>query len=338
MARPDELDEHGNPIDHEEPQAPVTPQPQQNSGADIARINAQYGGQGVEREDADKLERLRRQGTQANGESYDTYLKEIQAKQARRTAPTFSNGGTGGSADRNGDGRSDSGVAPARPTNTNPQFDDSSQRLIEDYALDRFHQRQNPDPNSGTALFEKYARELIDTLKQPVYSPEDEAVLKSKAVNTIEGERTQTKQRWLEELNRRGIAPSSGIALQGLLDIDNHFNTARNTFETSFAADAVSATRANRVQVLDTYGQLADSEESRLREAGTYAAMPYGLQNDAFQRNLQLVGLGGNPSNFINSLLGIQEAGMQADYYRSSNRAALSAGLLQYLGYVYGTR
>lgn len=227
-------------------------------------------------------------------------------------------------------------MGPVGFQNTNPLFDDPASRLLEDYALDRFQQRQNPDPNSGTAMFEQYAKELINTLKGPVYSANDEAVLKGKAIDGIERERSATKQRWMEELSRRRIAPSSGIALDGILRIDEYFNQARNTFETQFAADAIQQTRQQRFQVLDTTGQLANSEESRLREALTYASIPKQLQDNAFQQGLQLVGAGGSPQSILNSALAIAQMGQQQGMYNSQRQSQLAGGLLQYLGYLFG--
>lgn len=230
--------------------------------------------------------------------------------------------------------------------NTSPLFSDPASALLENYALDQFGNRINPNPTSGTALYEKYARELMDTLRQPVYSPQDEAILKTKATNAIMQERDQTKQRWLEELQARGIPPSSGVALDGLQRIESHFEGLRTTAEAQFASDAIGQTRANRLQVLNTAGQLSQEEEARLQDAGNYARVPYDLQDRAFQRNLQLVGAGGSPSDLTSNALGIAnfqnnsalskaQLALQQQAYGSGNNQAMTAALLQYLGYLF---
>lgn len=219
---------------------------------------------------------------------------------------------------------------PTSFVNTHPTFTDPNARLIEDYALDRFRSLLNPPQDSGTALFEQYAKELIETLKQPVYSPEDEAVLKGRALDSIETERGATKQRWVEEMSRRGISPQSGLYLDGLLKIDNHFATARTVFEREFAAGAIDQTRQQRFQVLNTLGTLAGSEEARLTNALTYATIPKQLSDNAFQQGLQLVGAGGNPTSLLSSALAI--AG------RVANNAQLTAANRSYTNQaVYGT-
>ena len=353
-------DNDGNWVDYPEdsgssPQAPAASPPQSSApvfdwGAEEARLKAAAGSL----YDPSDLEGLKRNTSYSSGSTNQGQsIEEARARQMAvydsRRASTSDRSedsqssagnalyGSGSGNTSNTPGGSFQAARPSTPRfqNSSPRFDDPTQRLIEDYALNRQQHLTNPDPNSGTALFEKYARELIETLRGPVYSPQDEAVLKTRATDAIESERSATKARWMEVLSMRGITPSSGVALDGLLKIENHFNSARTVFEREFAADAINATRAQRVQALDTTGQLADSEEGRLREAGTYAAMPYGLEEDAFQRNLQMMGMGGSPSQMIQSLLGIQSAGQQSDALRSSNRAALSSGLLQYLGYMF---
>lgn len=251
-------------------------------------------------------------------------------------------------------------------------FSDPASSLLENYALDQFGRRINPNPDSGTALYEKYARELIDTLRQPVYSPQEESILKTRASDAIEQERSATKQRWIEELSARNIPLSSGVALDGLQRIENHFNGLRTQAETQFATDAIAQTRQNRLQVLDTAGNLAGEEEARLQDAGNYARVPFDLQERAFQRNLQLVGAAGDPAQLTNSALGIgqllqnntrltdasaieraqlalqmaqggsnrdialAQLAAQKDLLQSGNNSAMSAALLQYLGYLFG--
>src|SRR5438132_4470898 len=232
-------------------------------------------------------------------------------------------------------------------SNSSPQFTDPASALLENYALDRFGQRMNPAPTSGTAMYEQYAKQLVDTLKSPVYSPQDEAVLKTKATNAIMAERDQTKQRWLEELSARGIAPSSGVALDGLQRIEQHFEGLRTTAEAQFAANAIDQTRAQRFQALDTLGQLSQEQEGRLTDAGNFARVPYDLSNQAFNRNLQLVGAGGSPSDLYgnamtlaqfqnNSALQRAQLALQQQAYSSGNSQAMTAALLQYLGYLFG--
>lgn len=220
--------------------------------------------------------------------------------------------------------------------NTSPTFSDPSQRLIEDSSLARYAQLQNPGANSGQAMYEQEIKNLIQTLKGPVYSAGDEATIKAGALDAVMRDRDQTKQRWLEEVSRRGMAPSSGPALEGLRRIDEHYKTLQTTVDAQFARDAIDQTRAQRQQVVSNAGLLAGTENNRLDQALDVARIPYNLSNDAFSRNLSLVNTGGSPSSLLNSALQLYAANQQASAYNSQQRQALANGLLQYLGYAFG--
>lgn len=223
---------------------------------------------------------------------------------------------------------------PNRP-NTSPTFDDPTQRLVEDSALHRMQQLNNPDPNSGTALYESYLKQLADTLKGAPFSDTEMAQLKNSVYQDLLSERDATQKRWLETVSQRGLAPSSGPALEGLKQIDGHFEQIRSAADSQFALAAIQQRQSNQSQVASIYGGLAASEEGRLDKGFTYSQVPYGLTNDAFQRNLQLVGAAGSPGGTINSVLGIVNAINANNQINSQNRTALTSGLLQYLGYLY---
>lgn len=226
------------------------------------------------------------------------------------------------------------GYQPEIFKNTSPQFTDAIQRLMEDNALGRYRHLTNPDPNSGTALYEQYARQLFNTLQQPPYSTSDEAVIKGRAFDALSKERDQTIQQWQQEMARRNLPMTSGPALEGLRRINEHYETMRTQTEADFARDAIGQTRAQRFQALNTAGQLAGSEEGRLDKATQYAAIPYGLSQDAFARNLSLVNAGGSPSSVLSSALALLSNGQQMNQFNDQQRAALTEGLLQYLGYL----
>lgn len=249
--------------------------------------------------------------------------EQILANTRQQADSRFPGGSGGGSS------------APAFK-NTSPSFTDPSQKLIEDSALARYQHLQNPEATSGTGIFEQYARELIDTLKGPVYSAGDEATIKAGAMDSIFKDRDLTKQRWLEEVSKRGMAPSSGPALEGLRRIDEQYKTLQTTVDAEFARNAIQQTRDQRFQTLNTAGQLANSEESRLSGALDVARIPYNLNNDAFSRNLSLVNAGGSPQQLLSSAMSLFNSNQSGDAYASQSRQQLAQGLLQYLGWAYG--
>ena len=218
--------------------------------------------------------------------------------------------------------------------NSSPQFSDPSARLVEDYALDRFRQRQNPDPNSGTALFEKYLRDYFGTLQGAPYSPTEEAQIKQTAYNAIEQERAATKQRWIEEVSRRGMLPSSGVALDGLRQIEEHYGRLRAESDNTYARGAIDLTRQNRAQAASVAGSLATNEEGRLSDALNYAMLPLSLQDRSFNQGLALTGAAGQVDN--KSALGVLQMLQNANQLNSANRASSINAIMQYLASLYG--
>lgn len=257
-------------------------------------------------------------------------------------------------------------MASGGPSGYAPQFDDPGAQFLEKFALDRFNQRTNPDPDSGTALFERYLRELfgslgqptafegyapelVNQLKQPVYSDQQSSQLKASVYDNIEVQRDQTKQRWIEEMGRRGIPLSSGPALEGLLRIDEQFGTMRTIADREFATNAIGLTENRRFQILDVLSQLAgaqkarrsegmntarslmESEEGRLDAALPYAAIPKQLGDDAFQQGLALTGAAGNPASSLASALAIYNSVSQNNRLDRARRDASLESIFEYL-------
>lgn len=281
------------------------------------------------------------------------------------------------------------------------QFDDPGSKLIEQYALGRFHELQDPNPSSGTALFEKWLRdlvgkqqtqtpleselpnivsqvkqpsqyeqyvpEMVNQLKAPVYSDQESSQLKARVYDDIEVQRQQTKQRWIEEISRRGFQPSSGPALEGLLRIDEQFNTMRTVADREFAVNAIGVRENRRGQIADALLGLKNAQSGRLGEvvqalsalgseargrdsrttdalsslhgsenerqdkALTYAKLPKQLSDNAFQQGLQLVGAGGNPQSMLNSALSIYQTVANNNRIQRDERDASLEAIFEYL-------
>lgn len=218
------------------------------------------------------------------------------------------------------------------PANTSPMFTDPSQQLLESYALDRYHQLQNPDPNSGTGLYESYAKQLVDQLKAAPYSRGDEATIKAGAYNSIGADEQTTTQQWMDEMSKRGIPPSSGIALQGIQNIKDQYNKARASVDQQFASNAITMGQNNRMNALGVLGNLATSENTRLNSAGTYAAIPYNLTQDAFGRNVAAVQAGGNPSVNASTAIQLAQAVQQSNSLSAQQKAQFLQELYQFIG------
>lgn len=314
------------------PSAPQVGAPPAASGGGIdPKLLAAAGGYQTH-----DLENIKQYGPEAFNEE----LRRRAGSTQHRTQDSQSAAGNAlyGSGSGNLSNRPGAAFSPiARPAvpsfqNAAPIFDDPASRLIEDYSLDRFRQRQNPDPSSGTALFEQMARDLVTKLQGPVYSAQDESIIKGRVTDQLAQEQDQAIQQWLQAVSQRGLAPSSGPALEGILRIKQHFQQAKTAVDAQFARDAIQQTRTQRFQALDTAGKLAGSEEGRLTEALTYASLPKQLADNSFQQGLQLVGAGGNPASMLGSALSIYNSVANNNRLDSQQRSNALQSIFEYLG------
>ncbi|MEQ1726745.1 MAG: hypothetical protein ABL982_00075 [Vicinamibacterales bacterium] len=230
-----------------------------------------------------------------------------------------------------GDDGGSNGTGKSPFNNATPTFDDPAQRLLEDYALDRFNHLQNPEDNSGTALYEQYLKDYVQKLSEPVYNPQEEAALKAKAYNSIYEERDKAREQFLQHLSSVRLSPTSGPAIAGLKEIDAQFEKVRAQADNDFATQAIQLRRENDANAMNVLGSLAGNEEQRLTNAGTYATIPYSLEQDAFSRNMQLAGLGGSPESLVSSVMAIAQQVSNNNNLSAAERQASISSIMEWL-------
>lgn len=320
MARANLVDEHGNSTSEpiwNPPPSPVQPAPPPapaptfsnpggpgpSSSSDIARINQQYGGQGVEAEDAAKLERLRQQGTQANGESYESYLREIEEKQKRRTAPT---------SDRRFDSQSSAynqatnqltssaqqaisrAQGAGRTTFDYPgiadQFSDPYTMGLENLLKQQLEGLQQPQTNPALErLLAFLDTRFSDLSNNPGYTPSEQALLRTQALDPIEQDRAASLRRSQQRTAARGMLPSSGLAELQDQQVDLEYDRLRGAAQRDLGINAINKQNQDLAQAL-TLGQLAGvaipeqqraEDASRRNEAVSRAMALYNLPRKA---------------------------------------------------------
>jgi hypothetical protein len=180
---------------------------------------------------------------------------------------------------------------------------------------------------------EKYLGQLAQTLQQPAYSQSDEAIYKGGALDAIQKEQDATEQRYIAELSRRGIDPKSGIGLDGVLKIRNHYAGLRTTEHGNFARKAIDDQRQQRFQVADVMGQQVDAGRQRQQVAQQWARIPYQLQQDSFARNSTVAG-GNSPASYLNSQMQIADGSAATTRGNQKAQADSIAALMEYLSYM----
>lgn len=241
-----------------------------------------------------------------------------------------SNNVPGGGNDETGQPRQQSRSSSSF-SNSSPTFDDPTQRLLEDYGLDRFQSLQNPDPNSGQALYESELKALVDKLRGPVYSPAEEAAIQAKAYDNIYRERDSAIANFKQQMSRLGHGAQSGTVAAGVAEIERQFEGVRAQADNDFAIKAIELRRVSDQQLTNLLGTLAGAEEGRLASALQYGQIPYALSNDAFQRNLQASGMGGNPNQLLQSVMGVANQVAANNAVGAQQQQTTMANLLEFL-------
>lgn len=202
--------------------------------------------------------------------------------------------------------------------NVPAQFDDPISSFIEQFAQRRAQERENPSEGSGQALLEAALRDIAAQFGSGGFTNAEQEIYQTQAIDPIEQLRQARKQQIIHELSQRGIAPSSGVAIQMLQDVDRQFDAMRTQTQSGLAGQ-FGQERVNRMlQSLALYGNLAGTENDRLNEAFQYRTVPLNLADRSFNQAFQLYSAN-NPLSLINPLM--QLGSLQQGRTDNSQRA-----------------
>lgn len=189
------------------------------------------------------------------------------------------------------------------------QFTDPIASYLEQFAQKRASERENPSAGSGQALLEEALRNISAQFGKGGFTPGENEVFQTQALDPLERLRTARKQQVLQQLAQRGIPQSSGVAIQMLADVDRQFDAQRATTQRSLAGQAAQETQARMLQAVQLLSGLAGTENQRLNEGYQYRQVPLQLADRSFTQANQFLSAQGNP---LAGLSGYgQLAGMQ---------------------------
>jgi hypothetical protein len=206
-----------------------------------------------------------------------------------------------------------------QPRNVPAQFTDPVSRYVEQFAQGRAQRLENPPPDSGMALLEKSLRDIAAQFQQGGFTNAEQEIFQTQSLDPLEKLRQERKQQVMHQLSQRGIAPSSGVAIQMLADVDRQFDQMRTQTQADLSGRFAQERVARLLQSLGLLGNLSGSEEGRLDKAFQYRTVPMNLADRAFNQAFQLYGAAGNPLSLVNPLLGL--AGQQQGRSDDSQRA-----------------
>lgn len=235
-------------------------------------------------------------------------------------------------------------TAANAPRNIPAQFSDPIARYLEEFAQQRAQRLENPPEGSGQNLLENALRRISGDFQSGGFTPGEQEIFTTQAIDPLERLRTSRKQQVLQELSRRGIGQTSGVAVQMLQDVDRQFDAMRSQTQAGLAGQFAQERVARLLQALGLLGNLAGTENQRLDQAFQYRTVPLNLADRAFNQSMQVFnagelsannaynrlantyGMGGNPLGLVNPLMNL--ANLQ------QGRTDNSQEMLGYLAYI----
>jgi hypothetical protein len=219
-------------------------------------------------------------------------------------------------------------TTPTTPTPTTPrspaaQFTDPITGPIEGYARQRAEERERPSSGSGQALLEQALKDIAAQFRQGGFTPGEQEVFQTQALDPLEQLRTARKRQVLQQLSARGIDPNSGVGMSMLADVDRQFDALRAQTQRSIAAQGAQETASRMQTAIQLLGSLAGTENQRLNEGFQYRTVPMNLADRSFSQGLQMYNAGGNPLTLAQPLMQLSQ--------QQSNR---SDNLQETLGYL----
>lgn len=201
------------------------------------------------------------------------------------------------------------------------QFTDPISSFLEQFAQTRAQQLENPAPDSGQALLEQALKSIAAQFSSGGYTPAQQEILNTQAMEPIEQLRQQRKQQVLVQLSQRQIDPQSGVGRQMLADVDRQFDQLKIQQSRTLGNQAVNEQQQRLMQSIQLLQTLAGGENARLDQGYQYRTVPYNLQQQAFQNASGLYNSAGNPLSLINPLL---QASQQQQSQQDAQGAALA--------------
>lgn len=135
------------------------------------------------------------------------------------------------------------------------------------------------------------------------YSPEEQAILNTQALEPIEAQRQASQQRALERASLRGILPSSGVVSGGstgeLSANDRFYDQMRTVANRDLAVNQIQKRQSDLNQALAMVQGLSGNESSQQAKALQLSTLLRQLPIDAQNQALNVINGTGSPSNLL---------------------------------------
>lgn len=203
------------------------------------------------------------------------------------------------------------------------QFTDPISQMLEQFANNQRDRLTNPPQGSGQNLYENILKSISDQFQSGGYTPHEQELLTTQAMDPLEQLRKARQQQLITELSARGIGPTSGVYQSALADVNRQFDAMRAQQQNQLGVNAANQATQRQLAAIQLLQQLAGTQDTRNQQAFNYASVPYNMGQQAFQNASGLYGSAGNPLALIQPLLALQQ-----------NQQGQSAAQSQALGYL----
>jgi hypothetical protein len=182
-----------------------------------------------------------------------------------------------------------------------------------------------------------FLNKRVTNLEQPAYTDSEANVIKTRLLDPLEADRTATRNRTLNNIGSRGFDPTSGIAQQMFQDVDREYDKTRSRVHGDVAYEQIQEERSREQEAqellkyltqlptaaargdLDFVNYLDNLVSSRGEQALGTSALSADLPVQRTQLALQTLGLGGQPINSINGVLGLLQNSQNNRLYNNQN-------------------
>ena len=209
------------------------------------------------------------------------------------------------------------------------QFDDPYTKLFEDTA--KQYLGRLTGQNAELDRLMKFIGDQFGELSTSQgYSPEEQAILRTQALEPIERDRQALNQRVLERTAARGILPSSGLHELDLRGVDRDAETRRTVAQRDLAINAINKRTQDRGTALSLARLGLDVPNQQGQQALGVANQLYQLPRTALLDSLQVLNAS-SPQSAISPLLQQQQQAQQQAQFDQQRTAQLWAQIGQLL-------
>lgn len=291
-----------------------------------------------------------------NPEDVAQFKRDLEAQYARRGAPTSdrrADSQTGYNQQTNQPLPSTLAISNAQNAGrTNfqynapgDQFDDPYTKALEDLVKQQLAGLQQPQTNPALDQLLQFLNSQFQDLSQnPGYSPAEQALMRTQALEPIEGDRAAAQRRSTERTAARGFAPSSGLAELDSREVDLAYDRLRGTAQRDLAMGGIDQRNQDLARAM-TVGQLSGitipqmqrgEDQQRRNEALSLSSLLYQLPRNAMNDSLAVMNGSPLPGDLFNQAIQLISAQENQRRYGQQQSQAMWAQIGQQLADLFG--